>query len=235
MSDIPEEVGKVLKECGLGRDAVWSLERGGKHRGWIVKHWALERAAAHKGIVFDTPVILEANGGEKVAAMLVTGRLGEAVEWSTGEASPHNYKTSGKMDAFPWAMAEKRGKDRVILKLLQLHGEVYSEAESDDFQRIESDQNPDKDGAGKYIMTGALTKTGLQQKMKEFCADVALAEDTDMLAGVMDGYKEAVDQCKADWPQLWDGIPEKEWVGAGERYDAKWKELLNKDDLRAAG
>jgi hypothetical protein len=31
-------------------------------------------------------------------------------------------------------MAEKRAKDRVILKLVGLHGDVYSEEEADDFK-----------------------------------------------------------------------------------------------------
>ena len=33
-------------------------------------------------------------------------------------------------------MAEKRAKDRVILKLVGLHGDVYSEEEADEFQEI---------------------------------------------------------------------------------------------------
>jgi hypothetical protein len=41
---------------------------------------------------------------------------------------------SGKMAAYPFAMAEKRAKDRVILKLIALHGLVYSEEEADDFK-----------------------------------------------------------------------------------------------------
>jgi hypothetical protein len=32
-------------------------------------------------------------------------------------------------------MAEKRAKDRVILKLLAVHGDIYSEEEADDFKR----------------------------------------------------------------------------------------------------
>ena len=206
----------VLKEHGFGADACWDC-----HGTWVVYHRVLEQIATKASIAFDSPLILEANGEKKVAAICVTGHMGDKSEWSIGEAAPGNNK-----NAYPWAMAEKRGKDRVILKLIGLHGFAYSEEEADDFKRVESDQNPDKDGAGKYIMTGPLTKTALQNKIKEFCADVALAEDMDMLAGVMEGYKEAVDQCKVDWPQLWEGIPEKEWVGAGERYDAKWKELV---------
>jgi hypothetical protein len=38
------------------------------------------------------------------------------------------------MAAYPFAMAEKRAKDRVILKLIALHGLVYSEDDSDEFK-----------------------------------------------------------------------------------------------------
>ena len=61
--------------------------------------------------------------------MLCTGRMGDKSEWSIGEAAPYNNKNS-----YPFAMAEKRAKDRVILKLVGLHGDVYSEDEADDFR-----------------------------------------------------------------------------------------------------
>ena len=43
-----------------------------------------------------------------------------------GEASPRNTK-----NAYPYAMAEKRAIDRAILKLIGLHGFIYSEDELD--------------------------------------------------------------------------------------------------------
>ena len=49
--------------------------------------------------------------------------------WSIGEVAPNNCK-----NAYPFAMAEKRAKDRVILKLAGLHGYVYSEDEAEDFK-----------------------------------------------------------------------------------------------------
>ena len=55
--------------------------------------------------------------------------MGDATEWSIGEAAPYN--TTNK---YPYAMAEKRAKDRVILKLVGLHGDVYSEEEADEFK-----------------------------------------------------------------------------------------------------
>jgi hypothetical protein len=107
------------------KGAVWDC-----HGKWIAYHAALEEIARNAKITFDAPVVLEADGQNKCAALCVTGRMGAIAEWSIGEAAPANNK-----NGYPFAMAEKRAKDRVILKLIGLHGEVYSEEEADDFKK----------------------------------------------------------------------------------------------------
>ena len=106
----------------------------------VIYHKTLERIAAQAGIVFEPPTVIRAERDE--AVILVTGRLPgakpgtERVEWSMGEALVNvNYRVSGKQAAYVYAMAEKRGKDRVILKLVELHGLAYSEDEADDFKQ----------------------------------------------------------------------------------------------------
>tara|TARA_R100000426_G_scaffold35727_1_gene28675 strand:- start:329 stop:985 length:657 start_codon:yes stop_codon:yes gene_type:complete len=94
----------------------------------VIKHKTLEKLAAFKGIQFDKPEFIEVSIKNKEVAVLVTGHLGNKSEWSVGESAPYNCKNS-----YPFAMAEKRAKDRVILKLVGLHGDVYSEDEADDF------------------------------------------------------------------------------------------------------
>lgn len=105
----------------------------------VIYHKTLERIAAQAGIVFEPPTVIRAERDE--AVILVTGRLPgakpgtERVEWSMGEALVNvNYRVSGKQAAYVYAMAEKRGKDRVILKLIELHGLVYPEEEADEFR-----------------------------------------------------------------------------------------------------
>lgn len=139
------------------------------HGNWIAYHKALERIATKANITFDSPHIIEANGAEKVAAICVTGNMGERTEWSVGEASPLNYKTSAKQAAYPWAMAEKRGKDRVILKLLGLHGMVYSEEEADDFkqQNVKSAHAARKDGDWEAL-TASMRKQNNTAKLEEW-------------------------------------------------------------------
>lgn len=99
----------------------------------VIYHKTLERIAAQAQIQFDPPTLVRAEREE--AVILVTGRVGERVEWSIGEALLGvNYRVSGKQAAYVYAMAEKRAKDRVILKLIELHGLVYSEEEADEFK-----------------------------------------------------------------------------------------------------
>lgn len=116
-------IGDVLKRFGFGADAVWDC-----HGTWVVYHKVLEQIAAKADIFFDPPTIIEANGAAGVAAICVAGHMDGRCVWSIGEANPKNSK-----NAYPFAMAEKRAIDRVILKLIGLHGLAYSEEEADDF------------------------------------------------------------------------------------------------------
>ena len=124
-NSIPQNVKTVLNEIGETQNsATWDC-----HGTVVILHKALEKVAAHKGITFDAPVVIESSVEKKMVVMLVTGRFGDKVEWSFGEAAPYNLKNN-----YPFAMAEKRAKDRVILKLVGLHGDAYSEIEADEFK-----------------------------------------------------------------------------------------------------
>jgi hypothetical protein len=127
MAELDPRIEVIRVKYGLAKTDFWELPQ--KKGTWLAKHAALEVAAANAGIIFDNPVIIEANGAEAIAALSVCGTLGERREWATGEASPKNNKNS-----YPWAMAEKRAKDRVILKLIGIHGLVYSEEDEGDFK-----------------------------------------------------------------------------------------------------
>ena len=125
MTNIPERLKNLITEVGLTeRQATWNC-----HGTPVVLHKALEKIAIQENIVFDAPTIIESNIKEKHVAICVTGHKGDATAWSIGEAAPYN--TTNK---YPYAMAEKRAKDRVILKLLELSGDVYSEEEADEFK-----------------------------------------------------------------------------------------------------
>ncbi len=117
---------KFMEAFGVDSDEIWEVH-GSQ---WVVKHKALERIAAEKGVVWDRPAMIEHDAANKIAVVCVFAKLGDRTEWSIGEASPANNK-----NAYFYAMAEKRGKDRCILKLLNAHGTVYSDVEADDFSK----------------------------------------------------------------------------------------------------
>lgn len=112
----------------ISQDDIWQVQGA-----TVIKHKALEKLAAAAGIWFDKPTILRAERDE--AVIMCVGHIGESrTEWSIGEALVNvNYRVTGKMAAYVYAMAEKRAKDRVILKLAGLHG-IYSEDEADEFK-----------------------------------------------------------------------------------------------------
>lgn len=116
----------------------------------VISHKTLERIAQRAGIAFDPPTIIRAERDE--AVILVTGHRIDQSAWSIGEARINqNYRVSGKQAAYPWAMAEKRAKDRVILKLIELHGMAYSEDEADDFKNGERQTAVDDDTDARSV------------------------------------------------------------------------------------
>ena len=120
---------QLMKELNLDFvDNTWEVKHGGKSV-TCVKHKALEKIAAHQKIRFDPPAMIANDPDKRVAAMCVTGHLGDRAEWAIGEASPGNNK-----NYYPYAMAEKRAKDRVILKLLNVAGDYYAQDEADQFE-----------------------------------------------------------------------------------------------------
>jgi len=136
MKQLPERLQELLKEVKLTeRQATWDC-----HGTPVVLHKALEKIAIHKGITFDDMKVIESSVKEKYAVISVRGHYKDATEESIGEASPYNNK-----NAYPFAMAEKRAKDRVILKLLELSGDVYSQDEADEFNLAQAlrDLEPD--------------------------------------------------------------------------------------------
>ena len=126
MDDVIKE---LMKDLQLNyKDNTWEVKHGGKSI-TCVKHKALEKIAAHKQIRFDPPAMIANDPDKRVAAMCVTGHLGDRAEWAIGEAAPSNNKNN-----YPYAMAEKRAKDRVILKLLNMAGDYYAQDEADQFE-----------------------------------------------------------------------------------------------------
>lgn len=206
-------IADVLKEYGFGPEACWDC-----HGTWVVYHKVLEQIAAKAGIRFEPPMIIEASSADKIVALCATGALGDKAEWSIGEAAPGNNKNS-----YPYAMAEKRAKDRVILKLIGLHGLAYSEDEADDFKESKP--------KGGETFGGPLTKTDLKTKMRAFAGDLAACDDLDTLVGLETSHRDLLDQCMRDLPDWWygDGGDNK---GAMNAIEAKRAELTSQEAMK---
>ena len=129
----------LIKTYNLSKDDFWTHKQSGN---LIITHKACEKIARQEKIVFDMPKILSSENNN--VAILCSAKLGDTTEWSIGEASP---KTS--FNIYYFAMAEKRVKDRLILKLIGVYGDVYSEDESDEFRRNnQSTPNVQQDTSG---------------------------------------------------------------------------------------
>src|SRR6185436_10585964 len=129
MSTTDQQIADILSTYGEPiAGNIWRVQGQA-----VIYHKALERIAAQAKITFDPPNVLRAERDE--AVLLVTGRMNDRAEWSIGEALVNvNYRVSGRQAAYVYAMAEKRAKDRVILKLVGLHGLLSSEEEADEFK-----------------------------------------------------------------------------------------------------
>jgi hypothetical protein len=145
-----KQIMAFMEKFGIESDEIWEVHGST----WVVKHKALERVAAEKGVTFDRPAMLETNSGAGIVALCVFGKLGDRTEWSIGEASPKNCKNS-----YYYAMAEKRAKDRVILKLLDTHGALYSESEADEFTQPR--QNPHVTRPADIVQTADYDEHGV--------------------------------------------------------------------------
>lgn len=109
-------------------EGCWDLTRNGKTVAWLATHKFLERVAGKAGITFNMPTVLNCVADEVAVCVEGVDKNGNT-SWSIGEASSKNNKNE-----YRWAMAEKRAKDRVILKLLGIAGYMYSEEEADEFK-----------------------------------------------------------------------------------------------------
>ena len=117
---------EILRKFNLDpKECLWDC-----HGSWILLHKWVVVIGQRAGITLSPPQIINADQNGRMGLVLVEGKLNDQTAWSFGEAAPYNNK-----NAYPFAMAEKRAKDRVILKLCGLHGDAYSEEEADDFRK----------------------------------------------------------------------------------------------------
>ena len=122
------KIKELAQKYNLSKDDFWELKRGTRSM-WIITHDACEKIAAKENIQFGAPTIYRDSNQD--VAIVGDAKRGNKVIWSTGEASPKNCKAP-----YMFAMAEKRLKDRLVLKLINAYEyAIYSDSEADNFKK----------------------------------------------------------------------------------------------------
>ena len=122
------KIRELAKKYDLGKDDFWELKRGGKGM-WIITHDAVEKIAIIEKIELVKFEIL--NTEVDFARFLITMCKGDKCIMSIGEASTKNCTST-----YYGAMAEKRGIDRCVLKLINAYQYgIYSDVEADAFKQ----------------------------------------------------------------------------------------------------
>jgi hypothetical protein len=188
MSTLDPRIEAVRKEYGLAADDFWQIKQ---NKQWVCKHAALEVVAFKAGIRFEAPMIIEAHGDQLLTSMVVTGHMGDRSAWATGETNATNYHIVGKQPAYPWAMSEKRAKDRVILKLVGIHGLVYSEDEADDFKQPEPRTTDQRSEQGRREVADQKTKADSRAPYTKFETAIRAAMSSKELQAVWGEIEDA--------------------------------------------
>ena len=143
---------ELAKKYNLSGSDFWELPM--KKGTWILSHDACEKIADIEKITFEYP---EIHNGTNSVAMIGKATKADKTIWSTGEANPQNCKNQ-----YMWAMAEKRLKDRLTLKLINAYEYgIYSEEEADDFKKgtkAKGNNNTTIGPKEKQFLTKAITE-----------------------------------------------------------------------------
>jgi len=102
----------------------------------------------------------------------------------------------------PWVTIEQRGRSYMI-----------KGSEMPTLRALLGSGKPES----KEPVIGALNKTALQKRLREFDADLRAVEDTDSLAGLLQSYKDVLDQCRQDLPRWWETQEGSDVLGIVDR------------------
>ena len=122
---------ELAKKYNLGKDDFWELKRGQRSM-WIITHDAIEKIAIIENIELTKFEVL--NSEVDFARFLITMQKDDRTIISVGEASTKNCTSN-----YYGCMAEKRGIDRCVLKLIDAYQyAIYSDVEADAFKQAKN-------------------------------------------------------------------------------------------------
>ena len=141
MFKVPEQIIKIADKYKLSlpkspadkNEDIWC---GGKN--FILKHDALTRIAKVEGIIFHQTQITEIKSDNKYYGFMMIGEaeLDGMKIWTTADSTKEN-----TMAKYYINMCEKRLRDRLTLKLLDLYEYgLYSDVEAEDFKKPVEDK-----------------------------------------------------------------------------------------------
>ena len=206
---------ELASKYELTENDFWELRKNsGK---WIITHDACMKIAFIEGIEFDKPEervnipTTMTENGEKVqrvvygmqkwkpawagtcqkhtgaVSLIITGYKSDNPDykiWTYGEADASNCTST-----YYGAMAEKRGKDRIILKLINAYEYgIYSDVEADDFGKreksptapqLEKLDNLADDLGYKLMGVDKMTREDVSNKIDELQNEIQNRESTE--------------------------------------------------------
>ena len=133
----------IQEKYNLSLDDFWEHKQS---KSWILTHDACTKIGNQEGVeLVDINVI---NSEQDLVRVLVTMKKGSVSITTFGEADRKNC-----FNPYLAAMAEKRGRDRAILQLINAYEYgVYSEIEADDFKKKESVSNDMTEDQRRHIL-----------------------------------------------------------------------------------
>tara|TARA_R110002020_G_scaffold48664_2_gene138597 strand:+ start:27098 stop:27775 length:678 start_codon:yes stop_codon:yes gene_type:complete len=196
------EIKEVLKKYKLEpKDALWDC-----HGTWVMLHKYIEQVAQTAKITTELKQIVDSDPNNVV--VLVEGKLGDIKEWTFGEANPKNNK-----NAYPYSMAEKRAKDRVILKLIGLAGHIYSQEDVADENNEENvfviKKQPEKELKWETTANVVTDKNGESNWVTwvdQAFIDLKEVRDPKQWAEWRKQYQDELDECYKNKPKNLDKL-----------------------------
>lgn len=186
---------ELAKRYELGQDDFWQLPQN--NRVHILTHDACEKIASIEGVRYEKPEWLSKGEGG-VWAVQASGYKSDDPEnilWTTGEASKQNCTAKYLVN-----MAEKRAKDRLVLKLIKAYEYgIKSEEEADEFKKPDTEAttadkpvgNPSSNGKKEPISSLAERKRAWKELTTEAVNRISGTTETED-GNRIDAWKDTV-------------------------------------------
>ena len=133
--------------------------------------------------------------------------------------------SSGQWVSSIWPLSIPDKEDPKQTAALLTYGRRYSLTSLCGISAEETDDDAERRATKKEPVTGKITKTALQKRMREFSGELHSCEDLGMLAGLLDLFEEDLAQCQRELPSWWDTKPGADTPGLGQQIEVKRMEL----------